>query len=205
MKIITQAACLVLYLSLACPVCATPPEQCLEQISTAIDTGDAEAFAQLIDVEQIMNNGLEMFMAEAQKPENSSQLAPMLALLFSQASGQGGQAIRGLLLQEAKSFVLNGVSSGAFAGKQLGNSKPQGMLAPLFANASLGRKEIRGVGAPVADDDGWYMPFTVHDYGNGQDYGIVGRFEPSANSARLVRIENLDQIFHQIQKEATGD
>lgn len=181
---------------------AAPPDDCLKQIGEAMDNGDAAAFEQLIDIDGILNSSLDLFLAEAQKSENASRLAPMLAILFSQAAGQGGQAIRNLLMQEAKAFVLNGVSSGAFAGRKPDSSQAQGMLAPLFANASLGRKEIRGMGEPVSDDDGWYMPFTVHDYGNDQDYAIVGRFEPVAGGVKLVGIENLDQIFNQIRREA---
>lgn len=204
MKAMANCMLAALLLTLPAMALASPPDECLKQIGIAIDNGDTAAFEQLVDLDQIMNSGLDMFIADAQKPENSSQLAPMLAILFSQAAGQGGQAIRNLLMQEAKSFVLNGVGSGAFAGKSFKGGASQGLLAPLFANASMGRKEVRGIGEPVADDEGWFMPFTVHDYGNDQDYAIVGRFEPAQGGARLVRIENIDQVFNQIKKEAAG-
>lgn len=200
MKIPAIAAILALFLF--APAQAAPPDDCLRQIGEAVETGDAEAFQRLVDMDQIINSALDAFLAEAGKGENSAQLAPMLALLFSQAAGQGAQAIKNLLMAEAKAFVLNGVSSGAFAGKRLNGAQPQGYLAPLFANASLGRKEIRGVGEPVRDGDAWLAPFSVHDYGNDQDYHVVGRFEPFDSGARLTRIENLDQLFKQIKKEA---
>lgn len=199
-----KIAAIFLISALLCPCAsiAMPPDQCLRQISESIDNGDAQAFEKLIDADAILDQALDIFMAEAQKPENASKLAPMLALLFSQANTQGGQAIRNLLKSEARAFALNGVSSGAFAGKNFNASQPQGYLAPLFTNASLGRKEIRGIGEPVADENGWYMPFSIHDYGNDQDYNLIGRFQGSDNAPCLAGIENLDQIFYQIKKEA---
>lgn len=182
--------------------CWAAPDDCLRQINTAIENGDAAAFEQLVDIDAILAASLDMFLKEARKPANTSKLAPMLAIMLS---SQGGETVRNLLTQEARAFVLNGISSGAFAGKKLGNGQGHGILAPLFANASLGKKEIRGMGEPVKDDTGWYMPFSVHDYGNDNDYAIVGRFEPGEGSTRLVSIENLDQIFNQIQREATSE
>lgn len=177
------------------------PDQCLRKIATAMDEGDAAAFAQLIDMDAIANQAMDMFVNELGKSENAPALSPMLGLLFSQSAGQGMQAIRNLLKQEARAFVLNGVQSGAFAGKQFPAREQQGYFAPLFSSASMGRKEIRAVGEPVADDEGWFMPFTVHDYGNDQDYALIGRFVNNENGACLTNIENLDQIFNQIKRE----
>lgn len=182
---------------------AAPPDKCLARIAEAMEKGDAQAFEELVDIDGIMDGALDVFMAEARKPENKSSLPPMIAMLFSQSAGQSGQTIKALLLQAAKEFVLSGVGSGAFGGGKGAAAQGQGFFAPLFANASMGRKEIRPLGEAVGQDGGWHMPFNVHDCGNGQDYAVIGRFEPlGKDGAKLVEIENLDQIFEQIQKEA---
>lgn len=187
---------------LASTCLAATPDQCLRKISSAMEKGDAAAFEQAIDMDAIINQAMEMFISEMQKPENGSQIAPMLALLFSQAKGDGAQAIRNLLRQETKAFVLNGVKSGAFAGRQIQSQQLQGYLAPLFSGASMGRKEIVPVGEPVADENGWFMPFSVYDHGNGQTYALIGRFAGNADGPCLAGIENLDQVFYQIKKES---
>lgn len=190
------------FFAFCAPVHCAPPDTCLQQISSAIENEDVEAFQQAIDMDALLNNSVELWLRNLQNSD--SALSPVLKLLLAQMNTQGGQAIRNMLLLEAKAFVLNGVSSGAFAGREPEFNQSQGVLAPLFANASLGRKEIRGTGEPAADGDGWLMPFNLHDYGNDSDYLIIGRFEPANGSARLVGIENLEQLFEQIQKDANG-
>lgn len=200
---------LAIFLLCICPhpIYSTPafsldaPNQCLADISNAIENGDANAFGRLADVDAILNQGLDVFLEQAAKPENARYIPPMLALMLSQAASQ--PAVRALLLQEARSFLLNGISTGAFAGKKLSPAQQQGLLAPLFAHASIARKEIRHLGKAVADDEnGWFLPFSIHDFGNGNDYAILGRFTPYNGGLRLTGIENLDQIFAQIQQEA---
>lgn len=174
---------------------------CLKDINAAIDNGDSAAFARLVDVDAILDNALEVFLQEAAKPENASQLPPMLTLMLSQAAGQ--DAVRKLLLGEFRAFALSGIASGAFAGKKLDNAQQRGLLAPLFANASIGRKEIRNIGEPMEDGEGgWLVPFAVHDFGNDNDYGVIGRIGQGQGGWRLSGVENLDQIFAQIANEA---
>ena len=59
---------------------------------------------------------VDLFMKEAAKPENSSLLPPMLALMFSGAAmaEDNGLGVRKLLVSEARAFVHNGIASGAF-------------------------------------------------------------------------------------------
>lgn len=201
MKSLPAIICLLL--ALAAPAFAAPPDDCLNGIGQAIENQDAVAFENLIDLDAILGDAWNLFIAEAQKPENSASVDPVLAMLLAQANGAQGGAIRELILREAKNFALGGVRNGSFAGRS-GSGQTQGMLGPLFANASTGRKEIRGVGEPVAYEEGWLMPFTVHDYGNDNDYHVIGRFLRVGNGARLAGIENLSQIFEQIQREAAN-
>lgn len=195
--------CLLCLLFYATPTTAQPAEQCLENISAAIETGNSAAFTKLVDMDAIFNQGMNVFLEQAVNPENAASIPPMLAIMLTQAANQ--PTVRSLLLQEVRSFVLNGIATGAFAGKKLSATQQQGLLAPLFAQASIGRKEIRSLGKPVADDaNGWFLPFNVHDFGNGNNYAIVGHFTQGDKGVRLTGIENLEQIFAQIKKEALG-
>lgn len=199
------AICVALKLGISPAFCdSRDPVETLRQIGMAVDTADGEAFQQLVDLDSLLGDALGTVLSEAQKPENLSKIQPMIGIIITQAaSGNAqGEALRNMIRGEAKAFVLNGVNSGAFAGNIVNNSQSSGLLAPLFAYASQGRKEIRGIGDPRRQGDNYLVPFSVHDYGNEQDYDVVGRFSPSENGLRLTAIENLQQLFSQIQQEA---
>lgn len=178
------------------------PARCLAEAARAIDGADAAAFERQVDVDGILEQALALLARDMERPGSAERFPPLLALVFSQAAGDGGgAAVRGLLRSEARAFILNGVASGAFAGRapQGGGS---GLLAPLFADASLGRKEIRRVGAATRDGDGWRVPFVVHDAGNGGEYAVVGRFSPTEDGCRLTSVENLEELFERIRRES---
>lgn len=200
MRILFTAAGLLLSLSLNCH--AAQPQDCLDQIQATIDTGDAETFARLVDLDRMTESAIEALVEAAAQPGDRLALDPMLALPLLQISGPQGAAIRNMLGKEIKNYILNSVRSGAFAGRLPAGKQSGGLMSSLFTNASSGRKEILAKGQPVADADGWHMPFTLHDYGNSHDYRIIGRFLATDTGARLVEIENLDELVTQLQNEA---
>lgn len=180
---------------------AGAPARCLAEAQRAIDTADVAAFERQVDVDAILEQALDHVMQIMAQPETADRMPPLLALVFSQAAGNGGGAVRNLLKGEARAFILNGVSSGAFAGRKPSGGAAGGLLAPLFADASLGRKEIREVGRATPDGEGWLMPFVVHDAGNGQDYAVTGRFSPTETGCRLTSVENLGELVERIRQE----
>lgn len=197
----------VLIVALAMPAYAKDdPAEHIKKIGEAVDNADSEAFLQLVDLDSILNNALAAFISEAKKPENASQLPPMLALVLGQiaGNGQGAAGMRALLIGETRAFIVDGIDSGAFAGRKPDFSQARGMLAPLFANASLGRKEISHIGKPEKNGDSWTVPFTVHDHGNDQYYNILGRVERKDNSLVLDNIENLEDLIRQIGGEGAA-
>lgn len=179
---------------------------CIAQAGKAIDAADVAAFERLVDLDAILDETLGLFLRETQKPEVARQLPPMLAMLFSQAAGQdsGGINVRSLLFSEVRAFVINGVASGAFAGRKPTGQAAQGLLAPLFADASTGRKEILEIGQARRDGQGWLVPFVVHDAGNGETYSVLGRVSPVDNGYRLTAVENLEELLRRITAESAN-
>lgn len=179
------------------------PRACLEDINKAVEAGDTQAFQELVNLDGILADAYATFLREARKPENSPKIPPMLAIILAQASsGENGKAIQTLLIGEIKAFILNGIASGSFAGKKLDPAQKQGVLAPLFAQASTGKKEIRNIGDSYPDGDGWLATFVVHDSGNGNDYDVIGRFIKDDGGVRLASIKNMEQLFQRIQRES---
>lgn len=186
---------------------ADSPQACLESVAQAIAEGDMAAFEQHVDVDGILTTVVDKLFVEARRPENAGKLPPMLNIMFSGAAlADGGGRVRKMLRGEARAFLRNGIVSGAFAGRAPSQDfRSEGLIAPLFDDASLGRKEIHGIGqASPRKDGGWNLPFRVFDAGNGNDYHVVGRFARKDGRVMLTGIDNLDELFTRIAAEAAA-
>ncbi len=184
---------------------AASPQGCLAAVTAAVEAHDADAFAQQVDMDGILAEVVNRLLEEAARPENAASLPPLLSLMLSGAAmaGDGGASVRALLCSEARAFVRNGIASGAFAGHApAGDLRQEGLVAPLFRDASQGRKQIHAVGQARRVEGGWIMPFRVHDHGNGNDYPVLGRFSEAQGTVRLVGVENLAELFARIREEA---
>lgn len=201
----TLLACMLLPPHMA--KAADSPQECLEAAAQAIAESNMEAFEHQVDVDGILQTVVEKLFVEARRPENADKLPPMMHLMFSGAAlADGGKRVRKMLHGEARAFLRNGIASGAFAGREPARDyQSEGLIAPLFAEASLGRKEIHGIGqASPRKDGGWNLPFRVFDAGNGNDYPVVGHFARRDNRVMLVGIENLNELFARIAAEAAA-
>lgn len=187
-----------------CASAAEDPAACIEEIGIAVNAADVDTFQELVDVEGLLRKGLAAFVAEAQKPAIAEQLPPVASMLVQQLAAPGftGEGLRSMIVNEMRSFALHGIASGAFAGKPVSGVQAQGMLAPLFANASMGRKEIRRIGQPRQDGQDWLVPFVVHDHGNGNDYSVTGRLVNGDNGLKLAEIDNIVELLTQIGNES---
>lgn len=196
--------CLCLWPAGARALSSDAARACVVEAGGAVVNADAACFEQLVDMDAILNEAVDLFMKEAAKPENSSLLPPMLALMFSGAAmaEDNGLGVRKLLVSEARAFVHNGIASGAFAGKSVQDYRTEGWVAPLFESVSMGRKEIRNVGTPVRQGKDWIVPFVLRDHGNGNSYAVRARVSDAGGSPRVVAVENLRQLFVILGKEA---
>ena len=179
---------------------AESPRQCILDAGRAVDTADVTTFQKLVDVDAVLEQALDILVRRASDPQIARDLPPMLTLLFSQAAQREG-SVRALLLNEARMFVLHGVSSGAFAGRQPVRDTAKGLLTPLFADASKGRKEVRNVGQARRDGEGWLVPFMVHDGGNGETYAVTGRVTTTADGFCLTSLANMEDLLTRVVTE----
>lgn len=191
-------------LALSGSLIAMDPQEHITEIGRAIDSGDVEIFTELVDIDAVLNNALDVFVKEASRPENAKHLPPMLALILPRLQVEGASPVKALLLGEAKNFVLSGIASGAFAGRKPDLSKNSGLLAPLFAQASMGRKEIRNIGKPSKIDTGWLIPFVIYDYDNENEYPVKAFLEYRGTDLKLTGVENMRQLIYQIGEESAA-
>ncbi|MEG2173223.1 MAG: hypothetical protein RRY29_08160 [Desulfovibrionaceae bacterium] len=183
----------------------------LDVIQQAIDIGDVALFEDHVDIDALVAAAVDYFLQDAQSPEGAARLSPVVAMIISSVgtSADAQKTLRGLMGREARNFVVYGVQSGHFAGEKRENVRPpEGLLAPLFADASLGRKEIRDKGAPrPASGAGGagqdiFIAFSVYDYGNGRSYPVTGRMRLVNAHWKLVGVENLPVLVEQLRREA---
>lgn len=181
------------------------PAQALENIQSALDTGDIALFERHVDIDALVGLGVDYFLREAQKPEGRERLSPVIAMVLSSVgdSPEGQKRLHSMVGGEARNFVVYGVQSGNFAGSSRPDvPPPSGLLAPLFADASLGRKEIQNPGPVRKAGQDRIIPFTVRDYGNGNMYPVQGRMRVVDNAWRLVGLENLPTLVEQLRNES---
>ena len=195
--------CLLLILSLAgTALAAIPPEQAVRNAQRAIDTKNADRFDQLVDIRRILNAATHLLLAEAAKPK--PQLPPILALMLSSIKdNQALGSLRELIARETHAFIRYGILSGNFAGEPEQGVRPGGILASLFGNVSMGRKELRVAGPSAPDgQERVFLPVELQDYGNGNIYPLLLLLQWHSQDWRIVEIVNLPDIWSQIQTEA---
>lgn len=200
------------------------PEAAVTAIQTALDQADLAAFERRVDMDALIGEGCAVFMSKLSTAGATGDLPPVLALLASAAgTPQGAAAMRGLLAGETAAFVRDGVASGRFGGgKARSAERSRGLLAPLFAEASTGRKSLRAVGRAVpvtAAGDVVELPVAIRDAGNGREYrlrlrleqalpeGSAGASAKAAGSAgspfwKVTRIADLPAIADRLWDEA---
>ena len=190
-------------MSISCAAFAAgTPEQAVRDAQRAIDTKNADRFDQLVDTRHILDAASVLLLAEADKP--NGRLPPLLALMLSSVKdSQALASLRALITQETHSFVRYGVLSGHFAGTPDRSVRPGGVLAPLFSDVSMGRKELRvaGPSAPIGQDQ-VLLPVELKDYGNGITYPLLLRLQCASPDWRIMEIVNLPDIWSRIQAEA---
>lgn len=182
----------------------TTPEQALRDLQKALDTADAALLDKCVDVETVLGQAVDVFLRDIQSEDAKASLPPMLAMLLSplSSSDTAKNAIRSTLQREASEFVRYGVRSGNFAGKPRETTPPAGLLAPAFADASLGRKELRSIGSTTRQGDVAVIPFSVLDHGNGNSYAVQAELHRKEGRWRIVGLANMPALVQQVRTEA---
>lgn len=208
-------------LAFAAAAAGERPEAAVAAIQTALEQADLAAFEQRVDVDALIAEGSAVFMDKLLKAGGEGALPPVLSLLATAAgTPQGASALRGMLADEAAAFVRDGVASGRFGGKEASSAgRARGLLAPLFAEASTGRKSLRVAGRALSvagAGDAVEVPVAIRDEGNGREYRVRLRLEqrspersagasaaPAASTFwKVTRIADLPAIADRIWNEA---
>lgn len=188
------------------PAQAQTPEATLRAVQTALDTGDVGLFEKYVDMNGVIGRAVDIFLEEAGTPAGKHALPPVLAMLLSSAAESGSDSsVRSLLRHEAAQFVRYGIRSGAFAGCPPEDAPSAffsgSMLAPLFGDVSLGRKELRDISRPLPDGRDMRIAFTLLDHGNGNVYPVIARLSPTPAGWRIADITNMRALVEQILQE----
>jgi len=182
---------------------AQGPQEALSAIGASMESADTASFSKLVDLDGISRQALGDLAKLASDPNTSQWMPPTLALMASKG-GLTNSHVQSFLASEIREFVLYGVGSGGFGGRPVNDYKSRSMFGPLFAMASLGKKQITKIGTPEALSGGRQMlPFTVHDE-NGNDYPVEGVFSPDGDGWRMTGINNMQELILIVCREATA-
>ena len=142
----------LLFLSLfASPAFAGGPLAAVTEAQRAVDKADVNAFNAAVDVDAILQKGLDAALPLLCEQAASGKLAeadPILALALAGAASdcrpENPQLIilRGLVQSEAKTFVSAGVGGGYFAGRPNGRVSEDSAHSRLLRGMSKARKEL---------------------------------------------------------------
>ena len=138
-----------------------PPQETLRSIGASMEAADTASFSKLVDLDGISKQALSELAKLASDPHTSQWMPPTLALMASHG-GLTNARVQSFLASEIREFVLYGVGSGGFGGRPVNDYKSQSMFGPLFAMASLGKKQIK---AYQASKRGGYLDCTMLENG----------------------------------------
>lgn len=201
------AVCLlVMWMLAALPAAAETPEAAIAKVQTAVDTRDASLLQQYVDLPGIIGAGVDSYVQTLARSgaEKGGTIAPMIAMMLPslQKNDSTAAAVRSMLIEETRSFVVYGVSSGQFAGKPVPGKAGTGMFAPLYADASLGRKEIRAVKNVRQQGKEATAQLRVYDFGSEREYPIDVRMADKGDHWQVVEVRNLSDLVGRLRKEA---
>ncbi len=181
---------------------ASTPAEAVVALQKAIDTADQALFDRVVHMESLVGQCIDVLMEDAES-QGQDLMHPALAMILStvKMSEQAYRALRATLIGEAASFVRYGVRSGAFAGKKVEAAEPTGLLASVFADTSLGRKEILRMNAPVSESDAVYISMLVKDHGNGNIYPVEAWLREEKTGWRIIGLRNVRTLVRILSGE----
>ncbi len=130
---------------------ASGPLSAVTAAQKAVDAADVNAFNAAVDVDALLQNGLEQGLAEVCRRAAAGTLPSMEPMLAMAVAGIASDCrpdnpqlvvLRGLAQSEARSFVTAGVGGGWFAGKPNGRTSENSMHSRLLRGMSTARKKL---------------------------------------------------------------
>lgn len=179
------------------PALAAVPEAAIPQLQKAIDDSNVPLLEKHMDLDSVVNKAADFLLADPAALK-AAQKTPAVALLIA-GMGSDPQAkamLKSILVQETRGFVVQGVSSGAFAGKKISSgSKNKGLLSPLFAGASKGRKEFGTTTLLERKDGSARISTSLYDAGAKERYPLELRLEEQHEVWRITEVLNIRQLI----------
>ncbi len=183
------------------------PRNSLLKIQYAIDSHNFELFEEYVDINRLLNQGVEYFFCSLNTIKDTSKLPPLLYLLVNTIQvPQYAAQVRSLFISELNVFIKYGVSSGLFAGHEI-LDKPTGLLAPFISKISLGRKELlfsnseKALAKIYKQKGDIAVPIQIKDYGNGRQYSVLLGMSFCNGMWKVTTIKNLPELCKKFEEE----
>jgi hypothetical protein len=130
---------------------ASDPLSAVIDAQVAVKKSDTNAFNAAVDVDTLLNKGLDDSLAVLCERASTGTLPPMEPMLAMAVAGIASDCrpenpqlivLRGLFQSEAKTFISTGVGGGYFAGQPNGTVSANSMHSRLLKGMSTARKDL---------------------------------------------------------------
>ncbi|AGC49504.1 hypothetical protein K9U34_02395 [Lawsonia intracellularis] len=183
------------------------PRNSLLKIQYAIDSHNFELFEEYVDINGLLNQGVEYFFCSLTTVKDTSKLPSLLYLLANTIQvPQYAAQVRSLFISELYLFIKYGISSGLFAGHEL-LDEPTGLLTPYISKISLGRKELlfsnseKVLAKMYKQKRDIVVPIQIKDYGNGRQYPVLLGMSFCNGMWKVTTIKNLPELCKKFEEE----
>ena len=192
--------------SFPCRATARPaPEQVVTRIQTAIQQCDVTSFEKYVAIDLLVHNSLDVLMNHAQSICASGQeLPPTLTVMALVASSEDSK-LRNLLGSDLEQLIRYGVAAGLLNGQRDQTVKPEGLLTPLLAKLSTGKKILRLAGKSRQDtklSGTWLIPVEIYEVNSKRRYPFTLHVVPAGNDWRVDGIADVDALLTRLEKSA---
>ncbi|SBW04842.1 conserved exported hypothetical protein [uncultured delta proteobacterium] len=173
------------------PSAAAGPEDSIRMLQQGIDTKDLSVVETYLDIDGVVAKGLTQVLADPELVNEAAQNPAIAMVLALGGNAATNEALRSLLVSEARSYVTYGVVSGAFAGKPEKTATPyQGVFGKVFRGGEKDKKVFGPAKVKQSGKNGAVVTTVLADGTKGRAYPLELRMARQEGVWRVVEVAN---------------
>ncbi len=174
---------------------APGPEDSIRMLQKGIDTKDKALVTQYLDIDAVVDKAVEKLFTDDDIVREAAQ-NPAIAVLVALGGNPGtNEALRAMLRDEAREYVLHGVASGAFAGKPDASAAAyRSVFGKVFRGGDKDKKAFGPVKVLQKGNDAALVATTLQHGTKGKQYPLKLRLEKRDAVWQVVAITNAEDL-----------
>ncbi|MCC8195037.1 MAG: hypothetical protein LIP28_10365 [Deltaproteobacteria bacterium] len=183
---------------------ATGPADSVAMLQKGIDAKDLSLVETYLDIDAVVAKGTAQVLADDDIAKEAAQNPAIGLVLALGGNAATNEALRSLLVSEARSYVTYGVLSGAFAGKPEKTQTPyRGIFGKAFRGGAKDRKVFSPAKLVRQDGDTAVVTTTLTDGTKGRKYPLELRLEKRDAVWRVSELVNAAEFIRRHKEKDT--